>query len=270
MIRKMLVIAAAVAMPAAGLAMVTGTGIASAKTTYAPASGTCAIAGSVTFAAPGLSPNGAITNKGSEKSVASTAPTGSSTPLGGNGAGLCGTGAINAKIISTTTECWSTLPVYSKTSPTGGVLASGAPSTCDVNGDTAASDSSLSATDIKTAIKDQFYYDTTGSFATSGPSGIIASLNAKPAKLLNNGNKGTFTATGAVEELGAGSAAKCGAGVVGFDVTGTSTFAAPASNIEILICLPTDSNGHSTLADFASGTLVAGANIAGISAITYS
>jgi hypothetical protein len=246
-------------MPAAGLAMVTGSGIASAKTPPPLLTGTCPTSGLVTFAAPGLSPSGAITNKPSEKSVATDTPT----------SGFCGTGAIKAKIVSATSPCWATLPVYSKTAPTGGILADGASSACDVNGDTAQGDDSISATDVKTAIKDQNYYDTTGSFASSGTSSIVAALNAKPVKLLNNGNKGLLTVTGAAEVIGG----DCGS-AVGFDITGTSGFVG-ANNVSVLICLTTDTHpdgsiGASVLGDFASGATVSTATIGGNSGITYS
>jgi hypothetical protein len=259
MIRKMLVIAAAVAMPISAIAAVTTAGVAGAAAKPAPQTGAFPITGAVTFAAPGLSAAGSITSKTVEDSSSSITPS-----------GFGGTKAIKSKIPSNTTPCWSTLPVYNKTSPVGGTLASGAASACDVGGASAAGDPTIVATDVKTAIKDQYSYDSAASFAGSGTTAIVAALNAKPIKLSNNGNSSVLTVTDANSVLPGGD---CGAGVVGFEINGTTTFTG-ASNVTIRICL-TDDTGPSTTDNFFTDLLgttatIATATIGGLSQVEYS
>jgi hypothetical protein len=261
MIRKMLVIAAAVAMPVTAIAAVTTSGVAGAAKP-APVAGVVPITGTVTFAAPGLSAGGAITNKTVESAVSLI------TPTAGGIAGLTPK-SIKSKIPSATTPCWSTLPVYSKTAPVGGVLASGAPQTCDFGGGAASSDSPVVAADVKTAIKDQNYYDTSASFATSGTSSIVAALNAKPIKLSDNGNNSALTVTGANSVLPGGA---CG-GNVGFQIDGTLTLVG-IGHASVLVCLTTDT-GSNVTGDFFTDILgttatIATATVAGSSAVTFS
>lgn len=262
MIRKMLVIAAAVAMPAAALAGIAGGGVASAKVLGPPATGSCAISGAVTFAKPGITYGGTITNKTSEKSSSAITPASTS---------ICGTKTIKDKIPSNTTQCWSTLPTYSKTAPVGGVLVSGAAPSCDVGGASAASDSNIVAADVKTALKDQFYYDNAAGFVSGGTTSIVAAL-AGGVPVTNNGNAGTITVTGSSAITGSGSSLQCGAGVVGFEIDGTTTFAG-AGHAVIDICLSSDT-GTGTTGNFendllgGSATIVTGV-IGGASNITY-
>jgi len=257
MIRKMLIIAAAVAMPASVLAGVTSTGVASAAKP-APTPGTCATSGTVVFATPGLSSTGAITSKTTESTATTQAAASGS---------ICGTAPIKVKIASATSACWSTLPVYNKTAPVGGVLASGAASSCDVGGASASSDPTVIAADVKLALKSPRYYDTLGGLATSLPT-IVSAINAKPLKISNNGNKGVLTATSAAFAT----LAQCPVGV-GFAISGTTTFAG-AGHVLIVTCLVGDSGTGTTgsfSADLSSPTaVIASATIAGASAMTYS
>jgi len=97
MIRKMLVIAAAVAMPAAGFAAVTavtGAGIASAKTTPPPlTTGTCAIGGSLAFNTPG------ITQYGTAVKIKSTSTTVTMTSSGTGACAASTTSVITQKAV---------------------------------------------------------------------------------------------------------------------------------------------------------------------------
>ena len=259
MIRKMLVIAAAVAMPATVLAGISGAGTASA-TKPAPQLGSCVITGSVTFATPGISAGGAITSKTTESSQSKTTP---------SAGGFCGTSSIVSKIPTATTACWATLPVYSKTTPVGGTLASGAPSTCDVGGTSSSSDATISATTVKVALKDKYYYDTSGVFLSGGTGSIAAALTAKPIKLTNNTNVSKLAVTTVTRVLPGGVCA----GDAGFQINGTDTFAG-AGHVVIKICLSDDS-GPSTTHNFVTDLLgptatIATATIGGASDITYS
>ena len=132
MIRKMFVIAAAVAMPAAavaGVSAIGGAGIASAKA-LPPVPTTCALTGTVTFAKPGLSYNGSITNKTTSMSKTAITPGGS----------VCGVKAIKSKIISATSVC--------ATDPTPAPICA--------------------LTPAKTLAKKPNFYDTASSLATTG------------------------------------------------------------------------------------------------------
>jgi hypothetical protein len=258
MIRKMLVIAAAVAMPVTAITAVTTSGVAGAVKP-APVAGSVALSGLVTFAAPGLSAGGAITNKTVESALSLITPAG----------GIAGTKSIKSKIPTATSPCWSTLPVYSKTAPTGGTLASGAPAaTCDVGGGAASTDSPVVPADVKTAIKDQNYYDTSGSFASTGTASIVAALNAKPIKVSDNGNNSVVTVLDANNVAGGA----CGT-TVGFQIDGTITLTG-ITHVSVLVCLTTDT-GTNVTGDFTTDILGSSATIAtgtvgGNSAITFS
>jgi hypothetical protein len=98
MIRKMLVIAAAVAMPVSVIAAVGGTsGVAGAKPGPPDPGVTCTIGATVTFATPGLSTNGQVGT-----GVKTTDTTVSGETLGG--AGCVGSSSINP-IVSKTVKC---------------------------------------------------------------------------------------------------------------------------------------------------------------------
>jgi hypothetical protein len=241
MIRKMLVLAAAVAMPAAALAGVTavsGSGIASAKA-EPPTAINCSLTGTVTFAKPGLSNQGAITSKSVET-------TKSAITASGTG---CSTKAISTKINSTTSPCWSTLPTYtSKTVYTGGVLNTGAAGACDVGGMAAASDTNLSTASIKSAIKAPDYYDTAASFVSSGASDIGASFPDGIA-FSDNGTKVSLAVTTVGVVLpGPGGACDSGA-EVGFSLSGNVNASGTTTQLSdtngpltysLLLCLGTD------------------------------
>jgi len=260
MIRKMLVIAVAVAVPTSVLAATTGPGVAAA-TKLAPTPGACAITGAVTFAVPGISGPGSITTK---TVVSSTSVI---TPATGS---LCGIKVIKSKIPTTTSPCWSVLPVYSKTAPVGGTLAPGAASACDVGGATAATDAVLNGTDIKKAIKSKYFYNSAGAFIAAGTTSIVAALTAKPIKLYNNGNASPLTLSGATSQLPGGA---CGA-YAGFQITGTTTFVG-AGHVVIDICLASDSGTATTgvfVTDLLGGTATIATGVIGgaASSITYS
>jgi len=99
MIRKMLVIAAAVAMPASALAVgAIGGGVASAKGTPISFSATCAASGTITYAPPGLTHDGSV---GTGKTSATTT---SAVTFSGPGCGSGGTTA-GRSIVSKNSKC---------------------------------------------------------------------------------------------------------------------------------------------------------------------
>ena len=124
------------------------------------------------------------------------------------------------------------------------------------------------AADVKTAIKDQFYYDTSASFATSGTSSIVAALNAKPIKVSDNGNNSTVTVTSASSVLPGGA---CAADV-GFQINGTVTLTG-ITHVTVLVCLTTDTGPNTTgsfLTDILGSTAtIATATVGGSSNITF-
>lgn len=242
MIRKMLVIAAAVAMPAAALAGVTGAGVASAAKS-APTNQTCSLTGSVTFAAPGVSAAGTITNKTVEKSSALV------TPSGG-----CGTKGIKEKIPTTTSSCWTVLPTAY---PLNGTLDPAAPTSCS------------SPTSLKTALKDKYYYDSSGGFISGGVTSIVAAFSAG-IKVTNNGTAGLITPTSASAIYPAGI---CGASDAGFQILGTTNFVGAAGHAEVDVCLSNDTGTNTTgsfITDlFAPTAVITAATIGGSSQIIY-
>jgi len=221
MIRKMFVIAAAVAMPAAavaGVSAIGGAGIASAKA-LPPVPTTCALTGTVTFAKPGLSYNGSLTNKTVTTSKTAITPS-----------GLCGTKAIKSKINSTPGVC--------ATDPTP------APA--------------CALASPKTLAKDPNFYDTASSLATSGVTQIVASL-AGGIPAVNNGTKVTLqvTAPGTNAILPGGA---CGA-TVGFHLQGGVTNGgANVTAYSLDICLSTDTGTGTTGAFFTDYAAAAGGN----------
>ena len=241
MIRKMFVIAAAIAMPAAAMAGVSaigGAGIASAKA-LPPIPGSCALTGTVTFAKPGLSYNGSITNKTTSMSKTAITPGGS----------VCGVKAIKSKIISATSVC--------ATDPTPAPICA--------------------LTPAKTLAKKPNFYDTASSLATAGVSSIVTSLAAGiPA--VNNGTKVTLqvTAPNTSSILPGG---VCGS-TVGFALTGGVTNGgANVTSYALNICLTGDSGTGTTGAfftDFAAaaggntGITIAGATLGAGSTLTFS
>jgi len=217
MIRKMLVLAAAVAMPAAAMAGVTavgGAGIASAKA-LPPVPVTCSLSGSLTFAKGGLSHNGALTNKLTETTKTAITP---------GGGGACPTKALKNSIPTATTQCWTTLPVIVGKTVTPGVLATGAAPACGL-------------ASAKTAIKDQYWFGTTGGLLTS-PASILTAL-AGGVATTDNGTKITLMPTAAAAVTPGGA---CGA-EVGFSISGTVSGGTPVTAFSMHICLGGDTGG---------------------------
>src|ERR1700728_3899104 len=104
MIRKILVVTAAFAIPVAALTAVTTvatSGVAFAKG-GPPEAMTCAQTGSVTFAKPGLTYPGTLTKKATSEAKAVVSGAGDAAP--------CGTKAIKLKIVSPTTACSAPSP----------------------------------------------------------------------------------------------------------------------------------------------------------------
>jgi len=228
MIRKLLVLAAAVAMPAAamaGVTAVTGSGIAWAKA-GTPEAISCTLSGTVTFAKPGLSYNGSLTNKTVEDTKTDITPAASAG---------CSTKAIKNTIASTTTACAG--------------AASPAPE--------------CSLAPAKTLAKDPDFYDTASSLASSGVSEIATSLAAGIATT-DNGNKVVLEVTsGGTSSVLPGGA--CGS-TVGFQLTGAvdTTSATPFTiggsdaSYDLIICLSTDTGPGTTGSFFADYLSAAG------------
>ena len=219
MIRKMLVVAAAVAMPAASIAGITsvaGSGIASAKALpIAVGTYDCALTGSVTFAKPGLSHNGVVTNKLVETSKTAVTPSGD-----------CGTKTIKAKINTDTTLCGVT------------------PST-----DAAACTDPANAKNI--SIGKNRYYNTTSSLASAGVANIVSSLGPTGLSSVLLGNKVNLAVTsGGTSSVLPGGV--CGAGVIGFHLEGATNVA--GLSYVLNLCLTGDA-GTSTTGSFFSDFL---------------
>lgn len=222
MIRKMLVVAAAVAMPAASIAGVTavaGSGIASAKALpIAAGSYDCALTGSVTFAKPGLSHNGVVTNKLVETSKAAVTPSGD-----------CGTKTIKAKINTDTTLCGVT------------------PST-----DAAACTDPANAKNI--SIGKNRYYNTTSSLASAGVANIVSSLGPTGLSSVLLGNKVTLAVTsGGTSSVTPGGV--CGAGI-GFHLEGATSVA--GLTYVLNLCLTGDTGTNTTNSFFTDFLTSAG------------
>ena len=131
----------------------------------------CSVSGGITFAAPGLTSGGTITNKTSEKTAASTTA---------SAAGGCSGVAAALSIVSTTTACPQipnphitvAVPAATIPDPTG-------PASCQ------ASTTSKGVTTYND-VKDPNYYDTDGSYAGSGLTDLQTALSAKPIKTTVN------------------------------------------------------------------------------------
>jgi hypothetical protein len=168
MIRKMITIAAAIAIPVSAitaLGAAVGTGVASARA-LPPTSITCAESGSAVLPKPGVNNGGTLTTKATEETKATI--TGANV---GSGTG-CSTKAIKPKIISATTPC----------PQTGGVPNPGDPGACLAS----TSKTSHGVTTVTYAIaKDPNYYGTAGGYASSA--GDIGS--SLPLETSDNGTK---------------------------------------------------------------------------------
>jgi hypothetical protein len=161
MIRKMITIAAAIAIPVSAitaLGAVVGTGVAAARGT-APTSITCAESGSVALPKPGLTNGGTLTVKATEETKVT---------ISGTGTG-CSTKASKPKIVTDTTLCPNT----------GGVPNPGDPAACE------ASTTKRGVTTYAIA-KDPNYYDNAAGYAGSASSGVGSAL---PIETEDNGTK---------------------------------------------------------------------------------
>jgi hypothetical protein len=187
MIRKMITIAAAIAIPVSAVAalgaVVVAPGVAAAKGPVQSA--TCYESGTVKLAKPGLTHDGTLTAKSTETTTVT---------IDGDGAGsssYCDAKAIKLKIKSTTTACSSYSP------------PSSAPEAC--SGDVA---------------KDPNVYDQASSYAGSASGDIGSSL---PLKVTDNGTT-VYLQEGTTGTISSGGA--CGsssASDTGFALTGNVT-----------------------------------------------
>ena len=218
MIRKLLIAGASVALAASGLvavAAVTSSGVAGA---VAPTSTiTCAETGSVTFTTPGLSFGGALSSSTSVKTTASIAPTGTGCP----------TAPIGVSIASATTLCPTISP---------GVPDPSGPSACQA-----------SKKGVYAIVAKPYYYDTTGSYETSGVANLQAALEAKPLKTTID-NIGVVLDYGTATQITPGGV--CGATDVGFYLTGNvQVKSLTVATYTDTVCISSDS-GAGTTGDF--------------------
>jgi hypothetical protein len=250
MIKKILVAVAMIAMPIGTVTVagvVASPGVAGAATPP-PTTINCSVSGSVTFAAPGLSAGGTITNK-------STVDTESSTTAAGTD---CPTTTNALKIVSTTTPC----------PQTGGVPNSGDPSSC------LATTTKKGVTTYNIA-KDPNYYDTTGSYATSGLTDLEAALAAKPIKATVDSIPVdlVFSSASEVFPTSDGGSGQCGSTDVGFDVSGNVQVKdANVGTYDELACLSSDA-GPGTTGNFlndllGSTAVIQSATVGGVSSLT--
>ena len=228
MIRKMLVIAAAVAMPASAIAAVTtvsASGVAGAAAKVY-ASQTCAVTGTVTFAAPGLSNTGSLGKKANVTSTSAVTATGT-----GCGPGVSGSVGVKSKISTAATDC--RIPA---------VPPAVLPGAC-----------ALYNTSKATA-KTPFAYSNASNLATAGVSSIVASLSAKGLKLDDNGNKvtGAVTVGGTSSVLPGGA---CGS-TVGFSLAGATNIT--GLSYALTLCLVGDTGTNTTGAFFTDYLAAAG------------
>jgi len=266
MIRKLLVLVAAVAMPAAamaGITAVSGAGIASAgKPKPVPVAETCNLNGTVTFAKPGLSFDGTLTKKTVEDTKTDiTLGTGSST--------ACSATAIKNTIVTDPTPCIGLYPTVPTVTP---------PSITPDNGDAWAC--YLEANAKIESKGETSYFDTASSLATAGVSEIVTSLGAGIKTKDNAVNVVLAVTSGgtyAVEPPGTGTpyAGACGENV-GFLLTGavdTSTGGAvsiggsPAS-YTLTICLVGDTGSAATTGNFFADYLGAASGNTAITVAT--
>ena len=208
MMRKLLIDAAAVAMPVAALAAVTtaGTaGTAGAATAAKYKTQSCTISGKVTFAKPGLSYDGTLSKSSTSTATSSAKATGK-----GCGSGTAKSATLTSEIVSPSTNCNT---------------ASSPPGACSK----------------ETATK--FYvYDNSSSLATSGTSSIVSSLGPTGLKVYDNGNpvtaKVTSSGTTAVDPGGA-----CGSNV-GFQLKGKTSV--KTLTYDLLLCITGDTGTDTT------------------------
>jgi hypothetical protein len=230
MLRKLLVIAAAVAIPASVLATVTTIGVAGpagAVKTYK--SQTCVVTGNVVFAKPGLSFNGSLSSATVSKAHSTAVATGTG----------CGLITINPTV-GTTKNTITTPSTNCHTAPAP------QPGACA----------------HETATK-FFAYDTASSLASSGVSSIVASLGPLGIKIVDNNN----TVHGAVTSSGTTSVAggACGAGNLGFQLQGNTNV--PTLTYNLLLCITGDT-GPGTTGAFGTDYLAAAGGNTGVTIAT--
>jgi hypothetical protein len=250
MFRKILIAVAMIAVPigtATAAGVVASPGVAGAATP-APTTINCTLGGTVTFAAPGLSAGGTLTTK-------STVDTASSTTAAGTN---CPTTTNNLKIVSATTPCPQT---------------NGAPSSSDP----AACQATTTSKGVTTYndVKDPNYYDTTGSYASSGLTDLETALAAKPIKATVDsiGTDLVFVSASEVYPAALGGSGLCGSSDVGFDVQGNvQVKGLNVGTYTELACLSSDSGTGTTgnfLNDLGSPTaVIQSATIGGDSSLT--
>lgn len=252
MIRKMLVVAGAVALTATAftaIASVSDSSTAGAVKTYTTQS--CAGTGNVTFVAPGLSFGGTLGKKSIVKSVSAVTATGV-----GCGAGASGTTSISNQLPTSATQCNPAAANY---------VAPIAPATLP------------DACNAWTA-KLPYAYSNANNLASAGVSTIVSALQAKPPKAYDNSNKVTLTigdACGAATPAGVCSGVTsgvesvvlgaCGT-TIGFHLFGTTSVA--GLTYDLLICIVGDTGPNTTGAFFADYLSAAGNSVPGLTIAT--
>jgi hypothetical protein len=229
MIRKLLVIAAAVAMPASALAAVTTIGVAGPAGAVAKVytSQTCALTGQVTFAKPGLSYNGSVSAATVSKAKSAATETGAGC---GKITLLDPTGTVNVSkstITTASTDC-NIPPVPPATLP--GACAN------------------------ETLTK-HYAYDYASALASSGVSSIVSSLSATGIHIVDNHNAvvGQVTSGGTSEVLPGTS---CGTDV-GFELSGNALVAGvpvPGLTYDLLLCIVGDTGTSGPLTSGTTGS----------------
>ena len=212
MIRKLLVIAAAVAMPVTALAAVTVTAAPAGAVNKTYTTMSCSVTGSLTFAKPGLSYNGSIGGANTSHAKSAAIATGAG----------CGkitltdpTGTVNTTkntITSASTNCHTAPPPL--------------PGACT----------------LETATK--FYaYDTASSFG-SFTSAIVSSLGPTGINLVDNNNpvKGQVTLGGTTSFYGL----SCGPGNFGILLSGLTDIGGLTYSLSLCIVADTGTSGPNT------------------------
>ena len=223
MIRKLLVVAAAAAIPMSAVAVgAVGSGVAGAGTPASSNPITCALAGHVAFASPGLSHFGSATpNKTSTTATSGAAFTGAACGANGTNVGnVSSPFADKSIVIKNTTKCSKTIP----NNPIPG------------------------------CVKGDYVTDQASGLTTSGPS--LKKAIKKGTFVLNGISLPFKTSV-------AGAYTGCGGAEQGFQITGTVKNKAFAyTTFALTICLGDDS-GTGTTNNFANDIVTALASTSG-------
>jgi len=252
MIRKMLVVAGAVALTATAftaIASVSDSSTAGAVKTYTTQS--CAGTGSVTFVAPGLSYGGTLGKKSIVKSISSVTATGT-----GCGSGASGATTLTNKLPTSATQCNPAAANYVAPIPPATL-----PDAC-----------------LAWTAKLPYAYSNANNLASAGVSTIVTALQAKPPKAYDNGNKVALVigdACGATYPAGPCSGVTqgtesvvlgaCGS-TIGFHLFGPTAVA--GLTYDLLICLVSDTGPATTGAFFADYLGAAGNTVPGLTIAT--